>query len=256
MVTVVTDPYTAHPIWFLEKRNNFIVFSEELKANLVSNEGIKTERITVFPFIINPKFCKPTPIQKQLAVRGSLGIDPESKVVLILGGADGIPQGKKLLSNMLKTQPNCDVVMVCGRNKGLFNAASRMKEKYYLPRLHVLGFVDNVPELLSISEVVITKCGASTFMEILLKGKIPLVSSYIWEQEKGNVDFIRHNRLGIFEPNPSRIIKLAGEIVKNECVINIFQKNIAKLNLSNGTPLVSNFLLNFKETSHEPACNF
>jgi processive 1,2-diacylglycerol beta-glucosyltransferase/1,2-diacylglycerol 3-beta-galactosyltransferase len=34
-----------------------------------------------------------------------------------------------------------------------------------------------------------SKCGASTFMEILLSKKIPIITDYIWEQEKGNVDY-------------------------------------------------------------------
>ena len=31
VITVVTDPFTAHPIWFLQKGQNYIVFSEILR---------------------------------------------------------------------------------------------------------------------------------------------------------------------------------------------------------------------------------
>ncbi|NMB82722.1 MAG: hypothetical protein GYA14_12985, partial [Ignavibacteria bacterium] len=31
VITVVTDPFTAHPLWFLNKNQNFILFSDKLK---------------------------------------------------------------------------------------------------------------------------------------------------------------------------------------------------------------------------------
>jgi processive 1,2-diacylglycerol beta-glucosyltransferase/1,2-diacylglycerol 3-beta-galactosyltransferase len=31
VITVVTDPFTAHPIWFLQKGQNYIVFSDLLR---------------------------------------------------------------------------------------------------------------------------------------------------------------------------------------------------------------------------------
>lgn len=256
VITVVTDPLTAHPIWFLEKNQHFIVFSEELKRYIVKAEGIEKKRISVFPFIVNPKFSKPATIQKQLAVRASLGIEAESKVILIMGGADGIPRGKELLVNLAQSSVDADVIIVCGRNKSLYRNALRIKQKYVYHRLYVLGYVDFVHELLSISEVVITKCGASTFMEILLSGKVPLVSSYIWEQEKGNVDFISQNGLGVFEPNPMRVATLAGDIIANEFLLKSFKNRIKSMRLENGTPLVSDFIVNFKEKDHEPTGNF
>jgi UDP-N-acetylglucosamine:LPS N-acetylglucosamine transferase len=109
----------------------------------------------------------------------------------------------------------------------------------------VLGFIDYVYELLSISEVVITKCGASTFSEVLLCGKIPLVNSYIWEQERGNVDFIKENGMGVYEPNPKRIANLAREIIGSNEYNGWFKQNIQRMGLSNGTPLVSDFILQF-----------
>ena len=31
VITVVTDPFTAHPIWFLQEKQNYVVFSDILK---------------------------------------------------------------------------------------------------------------------------------------------------------------------------------------------------------------------------------
>ena len=177
IITVVTDPFTAHPIWFLEPHHHFIVFSNKLKSFMVNKEAISEKSISVFPFTINPRFIGPASIQQQLAIRCHLGIGPSTKIVLIMGGADGIPKGEKLLKTFAQTKIDADVIIVCGRNQSLFKQAKSIKRKLALNRLHILGFVDFVHELLSISDVVITKCGASTFMEVLLCGKVPLVNS-------------------------------------------------------------------------------
>jgi len=162
-----------------------------------------------------------------------------------MGGGDGIPRGGKLLRNLQKSNIDAEVVIVCGRNNALYNKALRIKKDLGFERLHVLGFIDFVYELLNIFEFVITKCGASTFSEILMSGKIPLVNSYIWEQEKGNVDFIRKNGMGLYEPSPKRITQLANELISNEGSRQWFKQNIHRMGLSNGTPLVSNFILQY-----------
>lgn len=245
-LTVVNDPFTAPPIWFLEKNQQFVVFSKQLKQFLERTKKIEPSRITVFPFIVNPKFEQVADINKQQMVRKRLGLNANSKMILLLGGGDGIPRGAKLLKNFAKAKVDASIVIVCARNKALYNRAQTIKQKYGFEQLVILGYIDFVDDLLNLADVVITKCGASTFHEVLLKGKIPLVNSYIWEQEKGNVDFIRNNEIGIYEPNPKLVAKLANEVICNHNISSTYQNNLAKLGLRNGTPLVSNYILNYK----------
>lgn len=256
VITVVTDPFTAHPIWFLEPNQHFVIFSNKLKNYMLDKKGIKEQNISVFPFTINPRFSGPASVQQQLAFRCHLGIDPYTKIILMMGGADGIPKGEKLLKIFAQTKIDADVIIVCGRNKSLHRKAHSIKQRYGFNRLHILGFVDHVYELLSISEVVITKCGASTFMEVLLCGKVPLVNSYIWEQEKGNVDFIKQNGMGIFEPNIKKIAELARLLVTDSDFKQSFRQNIERMGLQNGTPYVSEFISNYNSLRNEPTGNF
>lgn len=243
VLTVVTDPFTAHPIWFLERNQQFIVFSENLKSYLVSSKNITADSISVFPFIVSQRFDQQVSSEKLEQVRDSLNIGNQSEIILLLGGADGIPKGEKLLRNLAKANFNADVVLVCGRNKQLFAKAHKIKKELGFDRLRILGFVDYVRELLCISEVVITKCGASTFMEVLYSKKIPLVNSFIWEQEKGNVDFVCDNNLGLYEPSPKKLIQLVGRIIEKRPLGQWFKSNIERLSIENGTPMVSTYIL-------------
>jgi processive 1,2-diacylglycerol beta-glucosyltransferase/1,2-diacylglycerol 3-beta-galactosyltransferase len=244
ILTVVTDPFTAHPIWFLERNQQFVVFSQNLKNYLVSSKRITPESISVFPFIISQRFDQQISSERLEQVYQCLNVESGSEIILLLGGADGIPKGEKLLQNLAKANFNSYVVLVCGRNEQLYAKAQRIKQELYFERLRILGYVDYVRELLYISEVVVTKCGASTFMEVLYSKKIPLVNSFIWEQEKGNVDFVCDNNLGLYEPSPKKLIQLVGRIIEKRPLGQWFKSNIERLSIENGTPMVSTFILN------------
>ncbi len=245
ILTVVTDPFTAHPIWFLEKDQHFVVFSQQLKEHLSNIKKIAPERIHTFPFILNEKFSSRIAEEEKEVLRLHHNIHPKAKVILIMGGADGIPKGVKILKRLLESGVNANILMVCGWNSNLARKANEIKKQYQAYNLQVFGYVTFVYELLSISDLVITKCGASTFMEVLMCGKIPIINSYIWEQEKGNVDFICENQLGLYEKKVSRIPFIIESIVQNPTKFDFYSGNIDRMGLVNGTPQVSEFILQF-----------
>ncbi|MFW5759137.1 MAG: MGDG synthase family glycosyltransferase [Bacteroidota bacterium] len=242
LVTVVTDPFTAHPIWFLEKETQFIVFSERVK-NYAISKNIASSQISVYPFILGEKFTKPISGIIKKSTKESLGFQYQKKLILILGGGDGMPRGAKILKKCLKNNPLVEVAIVCGKNKSLYNKALKIKKKYNYTSLKIYGYVDFIYELINIADIVVTKCGASTFMEILISGKIPVINNYIWEQEKGNMEFVRDNLLGVYEKNTSKLPSKINNIIQNPDLYSIYEKNIKKMEIVNGTPMVSEYLI-------------
>jgi len=238
--TVVTDPYSAHPLWFLKKDQNFIVFSSQLKDKLVL-KGINETNINVFPFILDEKFSKRA-TEDEIAIYKKKYEINGSNVLLVLGGGDGIPHGLAILNNIVKLKIDFEVLVVCGKDKKLYDEVVKLKEKFNDKRLKVFGFVDFVYELISVSDVIISKCGASTFMEILLSRKIPIINSYIWEQEKGNVVFLVENELGIYEKNIYKLPEIVKQLFQNKYLIEKYKTNIEKMNLVNGADRVAEFI--------------
>lgn len=244
VITVVTDPFIAHPIWFLNHKQTFIVFSERLK-NYALKRKVPSENLHVFPFILNEKFSNPIPKDQITQLKKSLGFQEDKKIVLIVGGGDGIPKGERIVRNLIERLDSAQIAVVCGKNKKFFQSVQKMKENYELSTLKVFQYVDFIYELLNISDIVITKCGASTFMEILMIKKIPVVNNYIWEQEKGNVEFLVTNNLGIYERNIKKLPLLIRHLLCEPEVYNFYLSNIEKAHLRNGTPDVSEFIVNF-----------
>ncbi len=245
VITVVTDPFTAHPIWFQKKEQNFIVFSEILKDKCIEM-GISKNNLQVFPFVINSKFSHKVSESLKLMTRKNLGFEPESKIILIMGGGEGMPHGKRILKKIIARNLEAEIAIVCGKNKSLYAKAMQIKTKYSIKNLKVYGFVDFVHSLLSISDIVITKCGASTSMEILIMGKVPVINNYIWEQEKGNMEFVCDSKMGILEKNATILPDVLNKLLTDEAFYKSLIKNIKNASISNGVGPVSNYILNFQ----------
>ena len=73
VITVVTDPFTAHPIWFLQKEQNYVVFSDILKEKCIE-KGIDKNNLHVFPFVLDSKFSQKVSDFKKIRIRKKSGI--------------------------------------------------------------------------------------------------------------------------------------------------------------------------------------
>jgi UDP-N-acetylglucosamine:LPS N-acetylglucosamine transferase len=245
VITVVTDPFTAHPIWFLQKDQNYVVFSDMLKEKCIER-GIDKKNLQVFPFVLDSKFSQKISDFKKIRIRKKLGFEIDSKIILIMGGGEGMPHGKKILKRIIARNMDAEIAIVCGKNEKLYNKALKLKNKYAIDNLKVYGFIDFVHSLVSISEVVITKCGASTSMEILIVGKVPVINNYIWEQEKGNMEYVCQSKMGILEKNTRFLPDVLHRLLTDNEFYNSISNNIKKAAISNGVGPVSDYILKYQ----------
>lgn len=241
VITIVTDPFTAHTLWFLNKRHDIIVASERLKATAIKH-GVPEDNVKLFPFILNDKFSKPVNEAEILELKKKYGFSRDKKMILILGGGDGIPRGKEILETILKAGFDADIAMVCGNNKSLQKSASQLKEIYNKENLFLFGFVDFVYDLINASDIVITKGGASTFMEIISLNKFQIVTDYIWEQEKGNVEYLVENELGVYEPDIKKLPQIIDDLFAMKDPYPKYMENIKKFTFKNGRLDIAKFI--------------
>ena len=245
VITVVTDPFTAHPIWFLQKDQNYVVFSDILKDKCI-DRGINKNNLHVFPFVLDSKFSQKVSDFKKIRIRKKLGFEADSKILLIMGGGDGMPRGKKILKKIIAKNMDAEIAIICGKNQKLYTKAISLKNKYGIDNLKVYGFIDFVHSLVSISDVVITKCGASTSMEILMMGKVPVINNYIWEQEKGNMEYVCKSKMGIMEKNTSYLPDVLHRLLTDNEYYNSLCNNIKNAAIINGVGQVSDYILKYQ----------
>lgn len=73
--------------------------------------------------------------------------------------------------------------------------------------MHVLvkGFVNNMPELMCASDIIITKAGPGTISEALICGLPMVLNAFVPCQEEGNIPYVTDNGVGVFESNPKKV---------------------------------------------------
>jgi processive 1,2-diacylglycerol beta-glucosyltransferase/1,2-diacylglycerol 3-beta-galactosyltransferase len=244
VLVIATDPFTCHPIWFTYKDMYLVVFSERMKRYAIKN-GIKEDRITVLPIILNRKFNSKLSNNEILELKKKYGFSTDKHMVLIAGGGEGLPRGDEFLGALAKSDMDIELSIVCGRNEILKAKSESIRDRYKDKKIVVYGFVDFMYELMNMSSVVITKGGPATVMEALILEKPLIITSYIWEQEKGNVEFVEENRLGFYETSPKKAVNKVKTLLFDENQVKAFRENIAKANIRNGTTDIAKFIYSF-----------
>lgn len=242
IITIVTDPFTPALIWFLQKDQNFIVFSKKAKKYSIEQQKIPEKKVHVFPVILDQKFKNNISYEEIMDLKRKYCFPIDKKLLVIIGGGDGIPKGKRLLKVLLKANLDISIAFVCGRDDDLEMTANRLVEKYQTRNIRIFGYIDFVFELISCSDLIITKAGPAIIMETLMLKKIPIVNTYLWEQEKGNVEFIKNKNLGIYEKNLKKIPGLIQNILNNQQKYHFYIKNIHNTPFSIGNEKIIDFI--------------
>jgi len=192
IVTVITDLGKVHESWLVADADAVVVPAREVYQRALSR-GVSPSRLRLLGHPIHPKFDDVTGTPGEL--RAALGLPADSMIVMLMAGGEG---GGKLLSTTLalaRARLPIELVVVCGRNEHLQQKLGEMAPGLPTP-MHVLGFTDKIPEYFRAVDLLVTKAGPGTLAEANAAQLPVVVYDYVPGQERGNVDFVRHNGLG------------------------------------------------------------
>jgi len=202
---VVTD-FEAHALWMEPSVNLYCVAAEETKARLVAR-GVKAEEIVVTGIPVAAKFSQAV----DAAVRKTYGLRDDLPTLLVLSGGFGMGPVAEILAELDKVPTPLQTLVVAGRNEELRRELAAQDRKH---PTHVLGFVRNMHELMTIADLLITKPGGLTTSEALALGRPLFILNPIPGQEAANSDFLLQHgaaeKANCVEDLPFRIGKLLG----------------------------------------------
>lgn len=161
---VVTD-WALHRFWVQPHVRNFFVATDSMAATLRRRVPAVPAHVTGIPVansFTHPHDC--------LELRRTLQLEPDSRVVLIMGGGWGLGVEEVVDSALRAAVPGLVLVVVCGANATAFAALSHRASK----RLRTFGFLQDIAGVISAADLVISKPGGITTSETLALGK-PLV---------------------------------------------------------------------------------
>jgi 1,2-diacylglycerol 3-beta-galactosyltransferase len=222
IVTVITDLGKVHESWLTPEADAVVVPAREVYERALSR-GVPTNRLRMLGQPIHPNFDDVTGSKREL--RANLGLPQDGFITLLMAGGEG---GGKLLHAALrlaKAKLPMHLVVVCGRNDTLRAKIEELAGSLPTP-MTVLGFTDKIPELMRAADLLVTKAGPGTLAEANAAQLPMVVYDYVPGQERGNVDFVRNNGIGIVAINSIKeIVRAVDGLVRNPRRLEAMQHN-------------------------------
>jgi processive 1,2-diacylglycerol beta-glucosyltransferase len=183
LAAVLTD-YDVYPLWGRPEVDLFLVPHDDLKMVLV-DLGVPEAKIAACGIPIDGVFETP---RDGSAAKASLGLDPETPTVLVIGGGVGAGPIRASVRAALASG-GWNVMAVCGHNEKLLR--SLVPDAQAHPeRLRVLGYRTDIPDLMAASDVIVTKGGGLSLSEALYSGARVVVVPSLPGQERANTRFM------------------------------------------------------------------
>lgn len=209
LITAITD-LLPHSVWISPGIDHYAVGAEVTRQSLLER-GVPEKNIRVTGIPIHPKFAHQAD-RAELARK--LGLDPKLWTVLICSGGFGTGPVDRLVELLGRVPGPIQILVVTGKNSALRRRLETARDRLSRAshRMVVYGFVDNMEELMDVSDLMVTKPGGLSCAEAMAKGLPLLLESPIPGQEARNARVLEREGIALLarrlEEIPQRIAHL------------------------------------------------
>ena len=150
----------------------------------------------------------------------------------------------EILKTLVESFENIQVVAISGRNEVMQDAFQEIvANSNSSNRVKILDYTQKVPELMSISSLVITKPGGLTTTESLASGLPMIIINPIPGQEEQNAEFLEKSKVGIWLQKNDDIKKVLETVILNDELLEQMRKNTNKFAKKTSTKDICEIIL-------------
>lgn len=220
LATIMTD-FAPHDQWLVGHENTeyFFVAHDKMKNYLLS-KGIEENKIFATGIPINSRFTKE---YDKADILNLFNLNENKKTVLFFGGWNsGSAQIRTLeIFKVLATYSNnYQIVAISAKNKKLQEGYEQIVNENNLNNVTVLDYTNMVPELMSISDLVVAKPGGLTTSESLAMNLPMIIINPIAGQEEENAEFLEEKGIGVWIRKDDNIKEKIDNLLNDEDKLN------------------------------------
>lgn len=238
LVSVVTDPcYGFWKGWACDAVTLYLVASEEARQQLI-DYGVSSERIKISGMPVHPKFAYPGEEAAQ-AARRALGLDPDKFTVFVNAGWIGGGNIPQIFRELVQGELDVQAIFLAGKNEDLRAVAESIATDASFP-VKVIGYSDEIEQLMSAANVMISKLGGLTTFEALAC-RVPIIADVITDpmpQEAGTAKLIAQRGAGVMLNRASDVVNVVRRMMEDEVHYSRMRAATANLALPNSTQYI------------------
>lgn len=216
IASIMTD-FAPHDQWLVGKKciDYFFVAHNKMKEDLIEKK-VPEEKIFVTGIPLSNKFLLNFDRSEILS---QFGLKENKKTILFFGGGEfGLGKSKtlKVLSSLLNDFNNIQIVAISGKNIKMKHKFEELANNSNMPEdIKIMEYTNSVPELMSVSDLVVTKPGGLTTSESLASGLPIIVINPIPGQEFQNAEFLEEKGVGIWIKSSSTVDEILHSLLNN-----------------------------------------
>lgn len=235
LVSVVTDPfYGFWKGWACDDVRLYLVAGEEARQQLL-DYGIDPQRIKISGMPVHPKFEYPGEEAAQVA-RRALGLDPEKFTVFVNAGWEGGGNIPHIFRELVRGELDVQAIFLAGRNEELRATAESLASEAPFP-IKVIGYSDQIEQLMGAANVMISKLGGLTTFEAFAC-RLPIIADVItgpMPQEAGAANLIVRRGAGVLLQRATDIVPVIRRMVEDTAHYSAMRAATVGLAIPNAT---------------------
>ena len=245
IATVMTD-FAPHDQWLVGSgfTDYYFVAHDRMKQYLIS-KNIPESKIHVSGIPISNRFLKKYNKEEILS---KYKLSQNKQTILFFGGGEfglGKTRTAQIFESFVKVGNNIQIVAIAGRNPKMKTAFEEIvKNNNKSDMVRILEFTKEVPELMSISDLVVTKPGGLTTSESLASHLPMVVINPIPGQEEENAEFLESKKIAVWIKKSDDVNQIIKNLLSNSEKLKNMKENTYILAKPNSTKTICDILLN------------
>lgn len=241
-IGVLTD-YGLHDFWRQPGIDRYCIAAD----SIVAEDDPDHSRLVQTGVPLMPAFSQPV---SQREARTLLRLDPDRKVVLILGGGLGLSVDA-IAVRLLEEFTDTTLLVMHGRNAVARSALSRHSMSTAPGRLHLCGWTDSMDIYMSAADVIVGKPGGISVAEALACGRPLFATRSLGGQEGFNVRFLEQHGVGALVGDEDLVARIEETILRPQVLADM-QRRAWQLGKRDGALRVAELALDLIASQRRP----
>ena len=244
IATIMTD-FAPHDQWLVgsDFTDYYFVAHENMKKYL-KRKGIPDFKIFATGIPLSSKFLNTF---NRKNIMKELHLNPNKKTILFFGGGEfglGKTRTVEIFEGFVQYCKDMQIIAISGKNEKMRSAFEKIVLKYKRQdSILVFEYTSQVPEFMSISDMVVTKPGGLTTTESLASHLPMVIINPIPGQEEENAKFLEKNGIAVWIKKEDNIEEILENLFTHPETLEKMKKNTNKLAKLHSTKDICDILL-------------